>query len=141
MKGRDGCDLSFSGLKTAVRKQVMELEAAGILTEKVKADICASFQFTVAESLIDRAHHAIQSFKSMHPAGKHFVLAGGVAANQYIRKALHEVIASYGMELVAPPIKLCTDNAAMIAWAGIEHLQIGNTSDMTFEPKARWPLS
>ncbi len=141
MKGREGCDLSFSGLKTAVRKQVLELEAAGTLAEKAKANICSSFQYTVAQSLTDRAHHAIQSFKSSHPDGKHFVLAGGVAANQYIRTALQEVISSYGMELVAPPVKLCTDNAAMIAWAGIEHLKLGNTSDMAFEPKARWPLA
>jgi N6-L-threonylcarbamoyladenine synthase len=141
MKGREGCDFSFSGLKTAVRKQVMELEEKGALSENAKADICASFQYTVADSIIDRAHHAIQSFKATYPDAKHFVLAGGVAANQYIRGALQEVIATYGMELVAPPIKLCTDNASMIAWAGIEHLKLGNTSDMAFEPKARWPLS
>ncbi|MFO0389214.1 MAG: tRNA (adenosine(37)-N6)-threonylcarbamoyltransferase complex transferase subunit TsaD [Alphaproteobacteria bacterium] len=141
MKGREGCDFSFSGLKTAVRKCVMELEASGTLTEQAKADICASFQYTVVQSLTDRAHHAIQTFRALHPEGKHFVLAGGVAANQYIRGALQEVISSYGLELVAPPIKLCTDNAAMIAWAGIEHLKLGNTSDMAFEPKARWPLA
>jgi N6-L-threonylcarbamoyladenine synthase len=138
MKGRPDCNFSFSGLKTAVRKQVIDLGDS--ITEKHKADICASFQWTAAQSIADRAQHAIATFKSAHPSGKHFVLAGGVAANQYIRGELENICVVHDMKLVAPPIKLCTDNAAMIAWAGLERYRLGMIDGMDFEPRARWPL-
>jgi N6-L-threonylcarbamoyladenine synthase len=138
MKGREGCDFSFSGLKTAVR---LKAEEIGDLTEKHKADICASFQHTAAESLTDRTQNAIASFLKLYPNGKHFVLAGGVAANQYLRGRLTSVIEQHGLSLVAPPLPLCTDNAAMIAWAGLERFRRGMIDSLDFEPRARWPLA
>jgi N6-L-threonylcarbamoyladenine synthase len=140
MKGRDGCEFSFSGLKTAVRKAILDLRASDALNDKAMADICASFQFTVAESVTDRVTHAIAMFRDIHPQGNSFVLAGGVAANQYLRGRLEKVLAAHGMTLAAPPMALCTDNAAMIAWAGLERLKLGFIDGMDFEPKARWPL-
>ncbi len=140
MKGREGCDFSFSGLKTSVRKAILELREAGKLDDKAKSDICASFQFAVGESVCDRAAHAIAMFKAIHPNGNTFVLAGGVAANKYLRGRLEKLLAEHGMTLVAPPIALCTDNAAMIAWAGLERFRLGQADGMDFEPRARWPL-
>lgn len=137
LKGREGCDFSFSGLKTAVRLQAEALEELG---EPQVADICASFQQAVADSVSDRARNAMAAFRAQFPSGGSFVLAGGVAANQYLRGQLEAVAARYGLPLVAPPIPLCTDNAAMIAWAGLERLQAGHADGMDFEPKARWPL-
>ena len=100
-----------------------------------------SFQFAAGESLADRARHAIRTVKKTHPQGKTFVLAGGVAANQYLRGRLESVISDAGMELVAPPVALCTDNAAMIAWAGVERFRLGMIDGLDFEPRARWPLA
>ncbi len=137
MRGRKGCDFSFSGLKTAVRFKTQEI---GMPTEQQKADLCASFQYTVGEAVTDRARHAVAMFREMHPQAAHFVLAGGVAANQYLRGRLESVVREYGMTLTAPPIRLCTDNAAMIAWAGLERLMLGMVDELDFEPKARWPL-
>ncbi len=131
MKGREGCDLSFSGLKTAVR-----LAAPGAKPE----DICASFQRTACDALIDRTKNAIAMFRKHYPTGKDFVLAGGVAANQKIRERLTALLAEHDMRLTAPPTALCTDNAAMIAWAGIERYRLGLTDSLDFEPRARWPL-
>ena len=138
MKGRAGCDFSFSGLKTAVRMQIQEL---GSLSEQQKSDICASFQFAVGDSVCDRMRHAIQQFHAEFPAATSFVLAGGVAANQYLRGRLEAITNEFGMQLIAPPIKLCTDNAAMIAWAGLERFKLGLVDDLSFEPRPRWPLS
>ncbi len=138
LRGREGCDFSFSGLKTAVRLQIEQL---GKLSEQNKADICASFQYTATQSVLERAQAAIKKFKALHPQGKHFVLAGGVAANQYIRYELQKLLTQHELELVAPPIKLCTDNAAMIAWAGIERFKLGLVDGLDFEPRARWPLT
>jgi N6-L-threonylcarbamoyladenine synthase len=132
MTNRPGCDMSFSGLKTAVRQLVDKHEC---VTQKVIADICASFQYTVGEILAQRLSNAIEIFTS-----KSFVIAGGVAANLYLRERLEEVTSSYDMHLVAPPIELCTDNGAMIAFAGLERLQLGLIDDLDFCPKARWSL-
>lgn len=131
MKGREGCDLSFSGLKTAVRLAIPNAK---------KEDICASFQRTACDCLIDRARNAIAMFQKLYPNAKDFVLAGGVAANQTIRASLSELLAEYNMTLTAPPVALCTDNAAMIAWAGIERMKLGLSDSLDFEPRARWPL-
>ena len=139
MKGRPGCDFSFSGLKTAVRHAVEALPP-GPVGKKDTADLCASFQAAVADVLADRCGHAIETFRGVCPAGRHFVVAGGVAANAHLRERLRPLVESAGLEFVAPPQRLCTDNGAMIAWAGIERLKLGLTDGLDFAPRPRWPL-
>lgn len=134
LKGRKGCDLSFAGLKTAAR---LIIEKHQPLSEQDKADMAASFQHTVAECLASRMKNAIKMTKL--PI-KHFVVSGGVAANQTIRQRLQNVAIENTLEFIAPPLKLCTDNAAMIAWVGIEKLKLGLTDDLNFAPRPRWPL-
>ncbi|MCT4635084.1 MAG: tRNA (adenosine(37)-N6)-threonylcarbamoyltransferase complex transferase subunit TsaD [Rickettsiales bacterium] len=136
MKGREGCDFSFSGLKTAVRLIIEKTE----LTPENIANICASFQRTIAEILLDRLNNAIEITKKSHPKIKQLIIAGGVAANQYLLKEIQLSMEKHNLETIAPPIKLCTDNAAMIAWAGIERLRLG-IKDEVIIPKSRWPLS
>ena len=129
---KPGCDFSFSGLKTAVRQTVEKLPAGD---QRAVADLCASFQRTVGDVLADRCANALKS-----QAFDTLVVAGGVAANLYLRSRLEEVARQHGARLVAPPVKLCTDNGAMIAWAGIERLRLGRIDDMAFAPRPRWPL-
>ncbi len=135
MKGRSGCDFSFSGLKTAVAQEVAR-HGEGALPAPLAADVAAGFQRAVVEVMADRASHAM----AMAPEAKLLVVAGGVAANTAIRTALTEVAAARGTRLVAPPIRLCTDNAVMVAWAGIERLRLGLTDGLDFAPRPRWPL-
>ncbi|WP_226893770.1 tRNA (adenosine(37)-N6)-threonylcarbamoyltransferase complex transferase subunit TsaD [Nisaea sediminum] len=137
MVGKPGCDFSFSGLKTAVRQKV---SALGEPTEQDIADIAAAFQHAVAASLVNRCRNAIQVFSEMHGAGHALVVAGGVAANKHLRAALSDLAGKSGMDFVAPPIGLCTDNAAMVAWAGIERLRAGERDPLSFAPRPRWPL-
>ncbi|HEU5046569.1 MAG TPA: tRNA (adenosine(37)-N6)-threonylcarbamoyltransferase complex transferase subunit TsaD [Rickettsiales bacterium] len=137
LKGREGCDFSFSGLKTAVRLAIQEL---GTLTGQDIADICASFQYSAGEVLKDRMRNAFVSFAAQF-AARTLVVAGGVAANRYLRDVLESIAAKHGFTLTAPPLKLCTDNAAMIAWAGIERLKLGQMDSLETEPRARWPLT
>ena len=125
---KPGCDFSFSGLKTAVRQAVEKLPKDD---PQAIADLCASFQRTVGDVLIDRCGNALAAAPS-----DTLVVAGGVAANTYLRGRLEGL----GVRLVAPPIKLCTDNGAMIAWAGIERLRRGMTDALDFAPRPRWPL-
>lgn len=134
LKGRPGCDFSFSGLKTAVRQVLKDL--GGGITPQDKKDVCASFQAAVRDVLVDKMARAIQQA----PADR-LVVAGGVAANQYLRAGLQTLAQENKMEFIAPPIELCTDNAAMIAWAGMERLQKGWVSDLDFKPRPRWPLN
>jgi N6-L-threonylcarbamoyladenine synthase len=138
MAGRPGCDLSFSGLKTAVRHLVAGF-ASG-LDDRVRADIAASFQAAVADSLADRTGHAIEAAWAAHPALRTLVVAGGVAANRALRRRLALVAQARGLDLIAPPQALCTDNGAMIAWAGIERLREGLVDGLDFAPRPRWPL-
>jgi len=130
---KPGCDFSFSGLKTAVRQTIEKLPAGD---PKAVADLCASFQRTVGDVFADRCANALAA----QPMDT-LVVAGGVAANLYLRGRLEEVAARHGARLVAPPVKLCTDNGAMIAWAGIERLRLGQVDDLAFAPRPRWPLA
>lgn len=138
---RSGCDMSFSGLKTAL---IREIERAtddnGALKASVQADIAASFQQAVADILAEKSRRALAAYLSHAPSAPAFAVAGGVAANATIRAALENVAADAGVTFVAPPLDLCTDNAAMIAWAGIELFKAGHRSDMTLAARPRWPL-
>lgn len=141
MKGSAQPDFSFSGLKTAVRQAAVALAP---LTEQDVADICASFQLAVADALADRVNRALVRFATLYPdiADPALVVAGGVAANRAIRGTLETLCAKNGFRFLAPPHVLCTDNAAMIAWAGIERLRAGLPGEdaMNFAPRSRWPL-
>ncbi|MDP9196477.1 MAG: tRNA (adenosine(37)-N6)-threonylcarbamoyltransferase complex transferase subunit TsaD [Pseudomonadota bacterium] len=139
MKGRPDCHFSFSGLKTAVRQRLPS-RPYGSLDPQDVADMAAAFQQAVSESLVDRCARAMQMFRQMYPQGKTLVVAGGVAANQTVRAALAALAQDRGFEFVAPPLALCGDNAAMIAWAGIERFQAGWTDGLDFAPRPRWPL-
>ncbi|HER25826.1 MAG TPA: tRNA (adenosine(37)-N6)-threonylcarbamoyltransferase complex transferase subunit TsaD, partial [Rhodospirillales bacterium] len=147
MKGRTGCDFSFSGLKTAVRHAALALPEGPLQSTDV-ADLCASFQHAAADSLADRTANAMAEFKSRYPSGDHhgdtLVVAGGVAANMALRQRLQSLATDHHMKLVVPPAKLCTDNGAMIAWAGLERLAafgIDKAADgLDFAPRPRWPL-
>ena len=125
---KPGCDFSFSGLKTAVRQAIEKLPADD---SRAVADLCASFQRTVGDVLVDRCTNALAASPSST-----LVVAGGVAANVYLRSRLEAL----PVRLVAPPIKLCTDNGAMIAWAGLERLRLGQVDTLDFRPRPRWPL-
>lgn len=137
--GKPGCDFSFSGLKTAVRKLIEDFPQ-GEIPRAAAADLCASFQETVADILADRVHHAMIEYLALSPAAPALVVAGGVAANKRLRGVLEAVAAEKNMRFIAPPLKLCTDNAAMIAWAGMERFLRGMTDDIDFPVRARWPL-
>ena len=139
MMGRDGFDFSFSGLKTAVR-HAAEALPEGPFSEADLADLAASFQAAVADSLADRTAQAAQHFLDRHPDGTALVVAGGVAANATLRTALTNVAEQSALQLIAPPPKLCTDNAVMIAWAGLERLALGQSDPLDFKPRPRWPL-
>jgi N6-L-threonylcarbamoyladenine synthase len=139
MLGRAGCDFSFSGLKTAVAREVTR-HGAGALPVQVAADIAASFQGAVAAVLADRATHAMAMMRGRSSDARVLVVAGGVAANGAIRTALREVASIQGFVLVAPPVRLCTDNAVMVAWTGIERLRLGLVDAVDFAPRPRWPL-
>lgn len=136
--GRSGCDFSFSGLKTAVA-QVVAGFPPGALPVRDAADIAAGFQAAVAETLADRVGNAMKMFVKSNGAGL-LVMAGGVAANAAIRTALGRVADAHGFRLAAPPLRLCTDNAVMVAWAGIERLRAGVASPLDHAPRPRWPL-
>ena len=129
---KPGCDFSFSGLKTAVRQTAEKLPADD---RQAVADLCASFQRTVGDVLVDRCANAL----ALAPA-QTLVVAGGVAANAYLRRRLETLTVLHGVRLVAPPVELCTDNGAMIAWAGLERLRLGMIDPLDFRPRPRWPL-
>jgi len=137
MFGREGCHFSFSGLKTAVRRHV---EALGQPSAREVADIAASFQAVAADVVLDRVKNALAAFRARHPGRSSLVVAGGVAANGTLRGRLADFAARNDVDLRVPPPALCTDNAAMIAWAGLERLKLGLTDTMDFKPRPRWPL-
>jgi N6-L-threonylcarbamoyladenine synthase len=139
MVGREGCHFSFSGLKTAVR---LAAESTAPLEPGDVADICAAFEAAVCDSLADRVANALARFRAEHAglARPALVVSGGVAANAALRARLAETAAMAGFRLVAPPAALCTDNAAMVAWAGAERLARGLTDPLDVPARARWPL-
>ena len=139
MVGREGADFSFSGLKTAVRQIVRRPDFA----DGARADMAASFQAAVIDSLLDRVGSAMSMFRTLFGdrGEPTLVVAGGVAANAAIRAALGKLAEAQGFRTAIPPPQLCTDNAAMIAWAGVERAALGLFDNLAAEPKARWPLS
>lgn len=134
------CDMSFSGLKTAVRLQIDKL---GALKDQDIADIAASFQHTVTKIIGIKTTYAIaeyENYVNQQLERKTLVAAGGVAANGAIRQVMAELAQQAGYNFVAPSVKLCTDNAAMIAFAGLERFKAGIINDVGFKPRARWSL-
>ena len=140
LAGRPGCDFSFSGLKTAVRHAAARLPSDA-LSSSDAADLAASFQAAVGDVLVERCNNALDAFVQAHAGvAPVLVVAGGVAANQHLRMRLGQLCERRQTLLIAPPPELCTDNAAMIAWAGIEHLRRGAVDGFDFAPRPRWPL-
>jgi N6-L-threonylcarbamoyladenine synthase len=139
------CNMSFSGLKTAVRTLIIKFKTIGAIEIN---DISASFQYTIGEILTIKTLEAIKTYEKIiakdslysNDLTKNIVIAGGVAANEYLRQLLTRQLAKHGYELIAPPTKLCTDNAAMIAYAGFERFNNNLFSPVNFCPKARWSL-
>ncbi|MFO1014055.1 MAG: tRNA (adenosine(37)-N6)-threonylcarbamoyltransferase complex transferase subunit TsaD [Caulobacteraceae bacterium] len=133
--GREGCDFSFSGLKTAAARQ-----AAGI-SEADKPHLAATVQGAIARQLSERSDRAMAAYVERRSGGdRRFVVAGGVAANKTIRRVLEETAAARGFSFAAPPLAYCTDNAAMIALAGAERLALGITDGLDAPARPRWPL-
>lgn len=138
--GEARLDFSFSGLKTAVRQAA---EGIAPVTDQDIADICASFQHAISRTLKDRIGRGLQRFKEVFPdvAEPALVVAGGVAANKEVRQTLDTLCIEHRFRFVAPPHHLCTDNAVMIAWAGLERMALGMPSDdLAVAPRSRWPL-
>lgn len=138
LKGSDRPDFSFSGLKTALRRKATEL---GALSDSDVCDLCASFQHTVTESLKDRIARSLARYQNeIADSNPTLVVAGGVAANMAIRNMLEDICTDHGFSFLAPPHELCTDNGAMIAWAGLEHFEAGSKQGFDESPRPRWPL-
>jgi N6-L-threonylcarbamoyladenine synthase len=138
---RPGCDMSFSGLKTALlrARDAVIAEKSG-LTVQDRRDMCASFQLAVADVMAEKTRRALAIYLQDNPVAPALAVAGGVAANTLIRAMLETVSAQNGCRFTAPPLRLCTDNAAMIAWAGIERFRNGGRDDLTLTARPRWPL-
>ncbi len=137
MMGREGCDFSFSGLKTAVRQAIGEQEH---IDETAKAAIAHAFQEAAIDCVLDRLANALEMMAAEGRDGEHLVVAGGVAANRRLKQRLRMLADQRGLRLIVPPPGLCTDNGAMIAWAGLERLRLGLTDDFSAPARARWPL-
>ncbi len=137
MHGRKDADFSLSGLKTALR---LEAEKIAPLSDQDVSDLCASFQQAIVDVVFDRLRAGLRLFRARFGAPSALVAAGGVAANKSIRKVLTRLAFEVGTTLVAPPLELCTDNGAMIAWAGCERLALGLSDPLDIAPRARWPL-
>jgi N6-L-threonylcarbamoyladenine synthase len=138
MAGRIDCDFSLSGLKTALR---LEAEKIAPLSDQDVADLCAGFQQAVVDVVADRLRQGLRMFRGTFGTPSSLVAAGGVAANEALRKLLHRIAFEAGTVLVVPAPELCTDNGAMIAWAGAERLALGLTDTLDVSPRARWPLA
>jgi N6-L-threonylcarbamoyladenine synthase len=138
---KPGCDLSFSGLKTAILRARDTIVAdRGGLTRADRADLCAGFQAAIVDVLGEKTLRAIALYLAQDPLSPALAVAGGVAANGPLRAELERRADAAGLLFCAPPLALCTDNAAMIAWAGIERIRLGHTDDLTLGARPRWPL-
>lgn len=137
MVGRRGADFSLSGLKTAVRQEILKL---GTPSETDVKDLAASFQAAIVDVIVDRVRAGLRLFGESEGRASGLVIGGGVAANGAIRRALTRLCAESGLRFVSPPPSLCADNGAIIAWAGLERLKRGFVDDLAFAPRPRWPL-
>ena len=138
---RPGCDMSFSGLKTALlRSRNAVMAEKGGLTLQDRADLCAGFQAAIADVLVEKSRRAIAAYLACAPTHPALAVAGGVAANGRIRASLTELCAAHDLRFVAPPLWLCTDNAAMIAWVGVELFLLGYRDGFNLSARPRWPL-
>ena len=135
---KSGCDFSFSGIKTAARTFLERAEQP--LSDEYINDFCASFQASVVDCIIDRLGNAMRDERVRRANPKSLVVAGGVAKNSVIRSAMEKLAKENGMIFAAPPMNLCTDNGAMIAWAGLENYAVGNVVKEPVAPRPRWPL-
>ncbi len=136
MLNRPGLDFSFSGLKTAVLTALQDVEAVGEVTEQDKADLAYEFQNTVVDTLTVKCRRALRQ-----SGLDSLVVAGGVSANTALRKSLHEMVKAENVHLYFPPLAYCTDNGAMIAYAGCQRLLAGEADDLTIKAQPRWNLS
>lgn len=136
---KPGCDFSFSGIKTAARTFLSKFDAP--YSDEFINDFCASFQASVVDCIVNRLRHAISTQVVRDENPKTLVVAGGVAKNSAIRTAMEKLAHDNNMVFAAPPMNLCTDNGAMIAWAGLENYQIGNIVREPIAPRPRWPLT
>lgn len=137
---KPGCDFSFSGIKTAARMLLDKTPQSDINDEFIN-DFCASFQTAVVDCIINRLNNALHDERVKSAKPKTLVVAGGVAKNSAIRDAMEKLANKFNMQFAAPPMNLCTDNGAMIAWAGIENYNIGNIVCEPVAPRPRWPLT
>ena len=139
LKGKDTLNMSFSGLKTAIRQAAQKLSP---LSEQDVADLCASLQKTMGDVLADRCAKSMKRFSGIHETNqvRSLVVAGGVASNSHIRERIKSVCEDAEWKFIAPAPVLCTDNAAMIGWAALERFERGETSPLDLSPRARWPL-
>jgi N6-L-threonylcarbamoyladenine synthase len=135
--GRPEPDFSLSGLKTAIR---LEAEKIAPISRQDIADLCASFQAAITDTIVDRVQAALSQLGHQKKNPNAIVVAGGVAANRTIRNTMEELAISLRLPLVIPPAELCTDNGAMVAWAGAERLALNMTDPLDIKPRARWPL-
>ena len=133
-------DFSFSGIKTAARVFLDRTDESKRDEEFIN-DFCASFQSAVVDSIINRLTHAFADKRVRDAAPKTLVVAGGVAKNSAIRAAMEKLAHKHNVVFAAPPMNLCTDNGAMIAWAGLENYRIGNIVREPVAPRPRWPLT
>lgn len=137
---RDGCDMSFSGLKTALLRTRDDVLSSGALRLQDQRDLCAGFQQAVVDVLAEKTRRAVEYYMALSPAEPALAVAGGVAANGAIRAKLESLSSEAGLRFTAPPLALCTDNAAMIAYAGLELFEVGTRDDMSLSARPRWPL-
>lgn len=136
-----GCDMSFSGLKTAIlRARDAVVAEKGGLTVQDQADLSAGFQAAITDVLVEKTRRALDVYAALNPIPKSFAIAGGVAANGMIRDRIMQLCTASNTGFIAPPLSLCTDNAAMIAYAGMERMMHDEYDDLTLSARPRWPL-